>query len=460
MAFPTPSFALFFLIVWLIWAYAPLGVKGRAIWLGLSGIYFLSSAGLLPVYLLTAFTGLCLGFDHFAKHHEIKKVHWISCIVLLLSPLVWLKYSLFFAQSLNLLEVLPDGMVWHKTAPAGLSFFTFASCVWIMNVVSQQTPEAPWWAKASSSFFFPPLLSGPICRPQEIWPQWQNPQARESVDFGLCAMQFGLGFFLKLVCASRLAEIADPVFSNPSTYSSADLLLAAHAYSGQIYADFAGYTLMALGCASAFGIRLPHNFNAPYFALGHGDFWRRWHMTLSSLWRDFIYIPLGGNRKGLARQCFNFFVVMLLCGLWHGAGFSFLVWGALHGIGLSIERLWKHYSPWSLFKPMAWFLCFEFITLSWIPFRADNLEVASLFVSGLFQNMNVQALLPLSGLTLVFILLLTLFAEQQYRDAIILKAKQLWSDYPIIFWALLTLGLVLSIELSPEGLPSFIYFSF
>jgi D-alanyl-lipoteichoic acid acyltransferase DltB (MBOAT superfamily) len=212
----------------------------------------------------------------------------------------------------------------------------------------------------------------------------QAPRDPNRVAVGSGLALIGLGLIKKVVIADYLARtIVDPVFAVPESYGAPDVWMAAYAYTAQIYCDFSGYTDMAIGLALLLGYVFPQNFRSPYRALGFRDFWRRWHMTLSRFLRDFLYIPLGGNRKGKYKTYRNLFLTMLLGGLWHGAAFTFVLWGAFHGAGLCLEHAFAE--RWEkVWKWLRWLITFHLVVFGWILFRAQSLDQAGTFISRLF----------------------------------------------------------------------------
>jgi D-alanyl-lipoteichoic acid acyltransferase DltB (MBOAT superfamily) len=230
--------------------------------------------------------------------------------------------------------------------------------------------------------FFPHLVAGPIVRAKEFLPQLQEPRDPRKVAAGSGIALIALGLVKKIVIADYLARaVVDPVFAVPQAYAGPDVWLAAYAYTAQIYCDFSGYTDMAIGLALLLGYVFPQNFRSPYRALGFRDFWRRWHMTLSRFLRDFLYIPLGGSRGGRAATYRNLFITMLLGGLWHGAAWPFVLWGAFHGAGLVAE----HALAGRLRLPgwLRWLVTFHLIVFGWVLFRSPSLGLAREFLGRL-----------------------------------------------------------------------------
>lgn len=269
--------------------------------------------------------------------------------------------------------------------PLGISFFTFQQIAYLIDAARGETEEYHFSDYLLFVSFFPQLIAGPIVHHKEMMPQfrqrlWTGWHRHLPVGFGI----FAIGLFKKVVVADPCATIANPLFDLAAAEGGRALTMgeawtASVAYSMQIYFDFSGYSDMAIGAARLFGIRLPLNFHSPYKATSIIDFWRRWHMTLSRFLRDYLYIPLGGSRRGPSRRYLNLFATMLLGGLWHGAGWTYVLWGGLHGLYLCVNHGWNHarskFGFGSLPKPVAIGLTFIAVLVAWVPFRAGNFEL-------------------------------------------------------------------------------------
>ncbi|MFN0029790.1 MAG: MBOAT family O-acyltransferase [Acidimicrobiales bacterium] len=254
------------------------------------------------------------------------------------------KYYDFFARSIAATfgrVGLPEPPLLQLVLPVAISFFTFQALSYVIDIRRDRLDPAPLIDFALFLSFFPHLVAGPIVRASEFLPQLRVKPDPRRVDLSGAAALIGVGLFKKVVISSYLAEaIVDPVFSSPGDHSSLELLIGIYGYAVQIYADFSGYTDIAIGLALLLGIRFPANFDRPYSAVSIQEFWRRWHMTLSNWLRDYLYIPLGGSRASASKRNRNLFLTMLLGGLWHGAAWTFVVWGAYQGAGLILERRW------------------------------------------------------------------------------------------------------------------------
>jgi D-alanyl-lipoteichoic acid acyltransferase DltB (MBOAT superfamily) len=298
-----------------------------------------------------------------------------------LSVLFWFKYSLFFAriaQDVGMsFESLPDVIL-----PLGISFVTFQKIAFLVDVSEGKVSRFSFKDFALFVLFFPQLIAGPIVHHAEMMPQFRVRRRAGWIDFSVGLTILVIGLFKKVVIADMLARDASLFFnlaaSGHRELTFAEGWCAAFLYALQLYFDFSGYSDMAIGSARLFGIRLPENFFSPYKAVSIVDFWRRWHITLSRFLRDYLYIKLGGNRHGAARRYMNLFVTMLLGGLWHGAGFAFVLWGALHGLLLSLNHAWfafrKRTGLRALPRPAAIALTLVVVVTLWVPFRAGTIE--------------------------------------------------------------------------------------
>ncbi len=300
-----------------------------------------------------------------------------------LGILAYFKYTNFFLATLAGVIGREHPPMLEILLPAGISFYTFKSMSYTIDVFrSEIEPCASYLDYAMFITFFPELIAGPIVRASVFLPQMdRNPGPNRSrVAIGLSL--FLLGLAKKRLLADRFAQGADPIFAHPEWFSGGTLAAGALCYAMQIYCDFSGYSDMAIGTAKLIGYDLPENFSAPYISRDITEFWRRWHITLSSWLRDYLYVPLGGNRRGALRTYVNLAATMLLGGLWHGAGWNFVVWGALHGGALAMHRfLRQRGSTWQLPAPVSWALTFVFVCLCWIPFRAATFSTSWTFVT-------------------------------------------------------------------------------
>ena len=305
-----------------------------------------------------------------------------------LGLLGYFKYGGFltenFAMAMGAYGVSYTPAKWDIVLPVGISFYTFQTMSYTLDVYFRRSkPAKSFLDFALFVTFFPQLVAGPIVRPTDLIPQFAMPRTATGRQFGWGLMLTVLGLFQKVVLADGLlAPVADKVFGTKEMLPPLDAWIGTLAFSGQIFFDFAGYTTTAIGTALALGFSIPDNFRAPYAAIGFSDFWSRWHISLSTWLRDYLYIPLGGNRKGPGRTYVNLMTTMLLGGLWHGAAWTFVVWGGLHGLYLCVERMLKaRFGEVALWQTLGGRLTLALITyflvnITWVFFRAQDFATA------------------------------------------------------------------------------------
>jgi alginate O-acetyltransferase complex protein AlgI len=311
-------------------------------------------------------------------------------IVLDLVLLGYFKYMDFFITNVNTLSG------WHLELqkiilPLGISFFTFTQIAFLVDSYYGKVKEYDFLRYSLFVTFFPHLLAGPIIHHKEMMPQFASLRNRvlsyRNLSLGLYL--FFIGLFKKIVIADQLSPIANFGFDKMSSLTLIEAWVTSLSYTIQLYFDFSAYTDMALGASLMFNIRLPFNFNSPYKATDIADFWRRWHMTLSRFLRDYVYIPLGGNRAGDVRTYGNLMATFVVGGIWHGAGWTFVFWGFLHGAGTVIHRIWQKLNI-RMHRVLAWFLTFNFVNIAWVFFRAKTWDDAIKVLAGMFGMNGVK----------------------------------------------------------------------
>jgi len=313
-------------------------------------------------------------------------------VLINLSFLAFFKYGAFITKNFNFalyfVHIAPVAVP-KISLPVGISFFTFHCLSYITDVFRQTVRAQKNLLKMALYIsLFPQLIAGPIVRYHEIYKQLDQRDSKLS-QFAEGVRRFVIGLGKKMLVANTVAVVADQIFSAPvNQLSSITCWLGALAYTLQIYYDFSGYSDMAIGLGLMLGFRFPENFNFPYIAQSIREFWRRWHMSLSNWFRDYLYIPLGGNRMGAARTCFNLLLVFLLCGLWHGASWTFLIWGIYHGIFLGLERLGLERLINKLWQPLRHLYVMLVVIVGWVFFRANNLSHACGFLHSMFFGAN------------------------------------------------------------------------
>lgn len=368
--------------------------------------YAWESPPFLLVFLCSWFvTGFSSYSVYTAKSSSWARLFAATGVITNLLLLGFFKYKFLVVQSLPALPhqnpaTLGDWLIFAPL-PIGISFYTFHGISLMVDIfrgkaplLAERKPNLSLHLKETLLYlvFFPQLIAGPIIKARDFYPQVTLKRFQD-IDFASCFRILVVGYFLKAVVADNLSEqtywIAFPYFQ---WKSSADLLLLLYGYSAQIFADFAGYSLIAIGLAKLLGYRLPDNFNFPYLSSSISEFWRRWHISLSSWLREYLYFPLGGNKKGTIRTYTNLAVVMLLGGLWHGAAWSFAIWGLWHGLGLVLERPWLEYPLFTTANPLVKgiriFAVFNFVAIGWLFFKLQNFSYACDYLTALIQGVG------------------------------------------------------------------------
>ena len=412
LIFTTPAFWLFLLTLLVIYSLVAGKPLVRNTYLLLFSLFFYyKSGGIFFILLLVStLSDYCAGLlIHSSSSRFVKKL-WLSLSLLVnLGMLAYFKYTFFVTGAVNDLAgtAIPEqnwlallvnnmaGTAFDTSSiilPVGISFFTFQTISYTMDVYRGRTqPVRNILDFGFYVSFFPQLVAGPIVRASEFIPQLYQKFRLSSREWSHALYLILGGLVKKIIISDYIAvNLVDPVFGNPGSFSGIENLLAVYGYGLQIYCDFSGYTDIAIGVALILGFRLPLNFNSPYKAPNITDFWRRWHISLSRWLKDYLYISLGGNRKGRFRTNLNLLITMLLGGLWHGAAWRFIIWGGLHGLGLMLHKGWKRISPFrkgragtAMFIPV--FITFNFVSFCWIFFRAENMDNVKLIFDRLLN---------------------------------------------------------------------------
>jgi len=463
MLFPTVQFAIFFPIVLTIsW-----GLMSRpSLWkpfIIVASYVFYASASWRFCFLLGGVTlGNQLAAVLLRRTQDERRRRLLvgAAVALDLGALGVFKYYSFFVQQfaslfghIGLGAPLPLITI---ALPVGISFYTFQAISYVVDVKRRLVEPASLLDATVYLSFFPHLVAGPIVRAREFLPQLKEPRNPNRVAVGSGIALIALGVVEKVVIADYLARtIVEPVFAVPQAYTGPNLLLAAYGYAAQIYCDFSGYTNIAIGLALLMGYVFPQNFRSPYRATGFRDFWRRWHMTLSRFLRDFLYIPLGGNRGGRLATYRNLMLTMVLGGLWHGAAWTFVLWGAFQGAGLVTE----HALGGRIRAPawLKWFVTFHLIVFGWILFRSESLHLAGVFLSRLL-TIGAPTLwtAPVVGAIVVVIGLQLLPEKPLERFQVRIERLR-----PAVLAVGLAIVIMFAAATVPsQGVPPFIYFRF
>ena len=392
MHFHTWTFLPFFLIAYAVYVLVK-APSFRVLWIVIVSYVFYAWGS--PLYLALIVYSTLVDYTALARMEKSpRKKMWLSLSIANgLFLLGFFKYGLFITENINhLLSQLGSGYTLALPGlllPLGLSFYVFKSMGYVIDCYRGDAPrETNLIRHAAFVSFFPILLAGPIERAANLLPQFRGPLRVTRQDMADGLSLFTVGLFKKLALADALALYVGKVYNAPERFQAPALILATLAFAWQIYFDFSGYTDMARGIARAMGFRIMLNFNHPYLATGLGDFWRRWHISLSTWFRDYVYIPLGGSRKGKLITYRNVMLTMVVSGLWHGAAWTFVIWGALHGIGLLLTRALESRQAYrdKCPKLVKQLWVFVFVTFAWIFFRAATWDQACLIVSRIVRS--------------------------------------------------------------------------
>ncbi len=389
-----------------------------------------------------------------------KKSILIFGIVANLSLLGYFKYADFFIENFNIVAQTNINL-FNLLLPLAISFFTFQQIAYLVDSYRQETKEYDFLNYALFVTFFPQLIAGPIVHHSEMMPQFANKwnAVKKYRNIALGLFIFSIGLFKKVVIADTFAVWASAGFDTATTLNLFEAWATSLSYTFQLYFDFSGYTDMAIGIALLFNIKLPINFNSPYKARNIQDFWRRWHITLSRFLRDYVYIPLGGNKISSFRTYSNLLATFVIGGLWHGAGWTFIFWGFLHGMALVIHRAWSNLG-FKMWTWLAWLITFNFVNIAWVFFRAKEWDDAVRVLGAMFSLDNVVIALSLENIsgdlfTILWIIagfILVLFFKNTVE-----KAKELRINYKTLFF---TLFCLLAALLSVNKVSEFLYFNF
>ena len=471
MLFPTVEYAVFFLAVLaLAWPLAGRITAHKVFLLAASYVFYgFWSWRYVPLLIaVSAFAGLVAQAIQRSHDDRLRKALLVSGVTVCLTVLAYYKYTSFLLLSaMNLLALAGRAPAWRLPAPflpLGISFFVFHAISLMADVYRRKLLVRLHLLDALLYVaFFPQLIAGPILRASRFIPQLMRRCDPAKIRVNRAFLLILAGLFKKVILSNMLAtRLVEPVFNAPAQFHRWDVLLAIYGYAAQIYCDFSGYTDIATGCAMLLGYRFPKNFDAPYTAQDPQEFWQRWHISLSTWLRDYLYIPLGGSREGRLRTLGNLMITMLLGGLWHGASWTFVVWGGLQGLYLVAHRLWAgrrlafqlsrtRWWPW-----VARLLLFHAVCLGWVFFRSPTFSLAW----AVLRQLAAPGRATLAAWPVVIALLLGLFG--QYAPRLWRRtAEATMSRLPFaVNGALLTLGVYAIEVLGPTGVAPFIYFQF
>jgi alginate O-acetyltransferase complex protein AlgI len=436
---------IFFLYFYLNKKYLP----SRGIYLLIGGSLFFYgywNVNYLPLILLSIFVNYVIGVSiskHNSERKSNKKLILIMGLIFNITLIACFKYLAFFVNNINYL-FSTNILLLHLQLPLAISFFTFQQIAFLTDCYRGEIQDHKFKNYLLFVSFFPQLIAGPIVHYKEMVPQFTSPELKKinykNIAFGL--ILFSIGLLKKIGLADELAVFANQGFSQPNNPTLIEAWITSLSFTFQIYFDFSGYIDMAMGAALLLNIQLPINFNSPYKACDIQSFWRKWHITLGRFLKEHIYIPFGGNRKGNLSLFSSLMITFLIGGLWHGASWTFVFWGFLHGIAVAINRVWQQ-SGLRFNKFIAWFITFNFLNIAWIFFRASSFNDAINILKGLFGFNGL--LLPTAIASKVSFL-------NQYGASYI----ELGLDISAVYWILLSLATVCFMKNSTELKDKFI----
>ncbi len=475
MVFSSSIFLLYFLPVFLL-LYFVIGRKGKNAVALLASLLFYGFGS--PRFLLILLSSIIIDFfivRRMAETEEPKRRKWllVASVVLNIGLLAYFKYANFFVENMNavLAAFGVASVQWTKVVlPIGISFFTFQKMSYAIDVYRKTSfPLKSIFDYALFIMLFPQLIAGPIVRYNEIATQITNRQANETIDNKILGLyRFIIGLSKKVLIANVLGEYVDQVFALPtSQIGFSGAWVGILAYTFQIYFDFSGYSDMAIGIGRMIGFTFPENFNNPYISQNVSEFWKRWHMTLGRWMMDYLYIPLGGNRKGKARTYLNLWIVFFLSGLWHGAAWNFVAWGVFHGTFIVLDKLFWIKKSKPLGRIPHVLITFVIVSIGWVLFRADNLSYAFHYIGNMFfMNGNGMAV-PCDAQFIVVMILALLFSfigltrlgeklQAFFFDRSSYNVRQyVWVGLLMILLLVVSLSFILKGSFNP-----FIYFRF
>jgi D-alanyl-lipoteichoic acid acyltransferase DltB (MBOAT superfamily) len=491
LLFTQANFWLFFAFVLLIYQLVYQKNILRNVFLMLVSLFFYykSSGFFFTILIFSTVVDYVLGNLVFKeKRQSIRKLYVFFSLVINLALLGYFKYTYFLADTLNTLFAANISITnwmalfsnqWFGTAfdvnniflPVGISFYTFQTMSYTIDIYRNRIePVKNIFDFAFYVSFFPQLVAGPIVRANEFVPQIYQPYLLNRTEMSQAIFLILNGLTKKILISDYLSvNFIDRIFDNPTTYSGFENLLAVYGYAIQIYCDFSGYTDIAIGLSLLLGYRLPLNFNSPYKSVNITDFWRRWHISLSAWLRDYLYISLGGNRKGRFRTYLNLILTMLLGGLWHGAAWRFVVWGALHGIALALHKLYIEWSGHRSEMQYKWYtrllyqaITFHFVCFCWIYFRAKDMATVQEVISQITMQFQPEVIWSvISGYYKIVSLMLLAYLVHWLPTTWKEQVKNRFIDLPSPVQVGITFLVVIIIyQAKTAGIQPFIYFQF
>ena len=469
MLFSSYEFLFCFLPITIIGYYLILNAKKVNMargWLVIASLFFYGWFNIkyLPIIIVSILINFAIG-KGIKKEDKYKKIYFIIGATFNVGLLCYFKYYDFFVENVNVL-FKTNWTLKHLLLPLGISFFSFQQVSYLIDVYKGETKDYSLLNFSLFVTFFPQLIAGPIVLHSEIMPQFDDKEKQrlnwDNIASGI--FMFSIGFFKKLVIADSFAVWATNGFDSTASLTFYQGWFVSLAYTMQIYFDFSGYSDMAVGIGKIFNIDLPANFLSPYKSTSISEFWRRWHITLGRALSTYVYKPLGGNRKGRVKTYINLLLTFLVSGLWHGAAWTFVFWGLLHGIASVIDRLFRD-NNWKINKYVSWFLTFMFVNCAWVFFRAATFERAFEILKAMFSipsggAFNMAGIITNGSIIiigLVYILLvISLVVTLSFKNTYELAET---FDYTTINTVYVVILMMIGISFMPRISP-FIYFNF
>lgn len=473
MLFNSIDFAIFFIIVFILyWFLTNKNLKLQNMLLLIASYVFYAwwDWRFLSLIIISSFIDFKAGYQIFSSNTAKQRKKWL--IVSLTSNLGMLslfKYYNFFAESfsefMNIFGWHPNDLTLNIILPVGISFYTFQTLSYTIDIYRKEfRPTKDIVSFFTYIAFFPQLVAGPIERASNLLPQIEKKRNFRIDWFNAGIIQIIIGLFRKIVIADTLGAYVDSVYSNVEYFNSTTLILATFLYAFQIYYDFSGYSDIAIGTAKLFGFKFNRNFNLPYFSKSLTEFWRKWHMSLSFWLRDYLYISLGGNRKGIKITYRNLMITMLLGGLWHGSSWNFIIWGGIHGLVLSIEKLLNtrsFFKSYNKFEILGYPITFSIVLFSWVFFRTPNINAAFIVINKILQfNLSMPFIGNINILAnSIWVLLLGILLDLYlFKKDIFLE--NLGENFSILKISSVVSILIIIIVLFYSTSNNFIYFQF
>jgi alginate O-acetyltransferase complex protein AlgI len=468
--FVEPKFFLFFLALAAIYWSLPRNTARKLWLLGASYLFYAAwDYRFLSLILISTLVDHTVALKIQATGSRKSRKQWLAfSLATNLGILFSFKYFNFFADSLNSLMAgfgLEMGYnTLHIILPVGISFYTFQTLSYTIDVYrGHLEPRRKLLDVALFVAFFPQLVAGPIMRASHFLPQLDTTRRFNDVPVKACVALFLIGFFKKAVLSDNMAPYVDAVFENPMLYNSASIRMGVMLYAIQIYCDFSGYSDMAIAVAGLLGYQIPINFASPYLSFSVTEFWRRWHISLSSWLRDYLYIPLGGSRRGVLLTYRNLMITMLLGGLWHGAAWNFVIWGGMHGFALSVERAWKQgrvSSPIASFlaRPFQIVFTLYWVCLAWIFFRARDLSDA-VAISSVWLGFGTDSVESVGAEGLLWLIPTAMAAHWLFHRVDVMGQIERRTPWGI-FWLAYGAAFALAVGIVSLKYRPFIYFQF